>query len=104
MGPVGDKSQQAPALVIFSNIHKYGGNESHIGEMRTAKSRMIGQNNITRRKIHAFGHFAHTQPQSAQVHGYVRRVDHQAAFRIEQAAGEIEPFLDIGGKSGAPQL
>src|SRR5699024_4013010 len=48
----------------------------------------------------ALGDGAHAFAHRAQVHRHVRRVGDQAGLRVEYGAGEVQPFLDVGGVGG----
>ena len=45
----------------------------------------------------------HAGAHRAQVHRHVRRVGDEAAARVEQGAGEVEPLLDVHRVRGALQ-
>jgi hypothetical protein len=62
---------------------------------------MVGDRDVSRPERQGGRREAHAKPQGAEVHGDVRRVDHQLAMGVEKGAGEIQALLDVGGNGGA---
>ncbi len=71
--------------------------QGHIREMGSSERRMIGHHNIAGSQGQVLGEQADTQSHGAEVNRDVRRIDDQPTLGIEQGAGEILTFLDVGG-------
>ncbi len=77
---------------------KHRRHNRNIRKMRTARSRMIGQQYITGPDIRAtFDLLADRLAHGAEMHRHMGGVGHQVAGRIKQGTGKIKPLLDIGG-------
>ena len=76
---------------------KHRRNDRDIRQMRAAVERIVQRHDVAgfQRRVAIVQHRAHTLPHRAEVHGHMRSIGDQSAFRIENGAGEIEAFLDV---------
>jgi hypothetical protein len=71
-----------------------------IGEMRPTVRRVIEQKQVTGARPGG-AHRCHRLGHGAQMHGNVRRLRHHAPRRVEERAGSIAPFADVGRDAAA---
>jgi hypothetical protein len=96
MRPAGHEAQE-----IFPFMDR--GDDRHVRQVGAAEPGMVRHHHVAGRERHDLAQPAHAQAQRSEVHGDVRRVDHQLPGRIEEGAREVEPLLDVRGDGRAPQ-
>ena len=74
-----------------------------VRQMRAAVAGMVGDDHVAGAKRLAKRNRAHTEAKGPEMHRNVRRVDNKLAVAIEQRAGVVETFLDVGRDRGALQ-
>ncbi len=84
-------------------LAEHRGDHRHVGQMRSAVGRVVGDHRVAGLHCNHPAHLAHAKPQRSQMHRDVRRVDHQPPLGVEHGTGKIEPFLDVGRQGRAPQ-
>ena len=89
VGPAGDVPE-APSVEV---------NRRHQGDVRQVRAperRMVGDDDVALPHPESFDQAANAQAHGAEMNGDMRCVDHQPALGVEQGAGKILPFLDVG--------
>ena len=97
MRAVGHVSKELPGIVEHRADH------GDVWQMRAAVAGVIGDDHVAGAKRLAKRNRAHTEAKGPEMHRNVRRVDNKLAVAIEQRAGVVETFLDVGRDRGALQ-
>ncbi|GAK34077.1 hypothetical protein AQ1_01973 [alpha proteobacterium Q-1] len=95
----------APLIAPLIALHKNGGDDSNIGQMRAAIEGIVHHHRITGMKLPRKGghHCLYAFPHRAQMHRHMGGIGDQIAIAIKHRAGKIEPFLHIHRMGGAGQ-
>ena len=97
MAARGDDEQNARAIAAEDRRH-----DGHIGEMRAAAVGIVQHDAVAGLQTTGIEtqHRAHGLAHGTQVHGHVRRIGDEIAWRVDERAGEVEPLLDVHRVSG----
>ncbi len=77
--------------------------EGDVGEVGTAEGGVVGDRDVAGAEGDGVGDSTDAGAKRAEVDGDVRGVGDESALGIEEAAGEIEAFLDVGGEGDAAE-
>ena len=95
VGSVGDVSEEIPRPIVNR------GDDRDVGQVRPAKARMIGNDDVTGFKGQGRRDFSDAKSEGTEMNGHVRSVGREEAIGVKQSAGEVEALLDVGRKGGA---
>ena len=97
MGSIGDVTQQCTLLIMHRR------DKGDIRQMGSTKSRMIGDDRISRLQAHSRGDFTHANAECAEMNWDMWRAGNQTPCGIKQGAGKIQTLTDVRGDSRAAQ-
>ena len=81
----------------------YRGHQSDVGQVRTARERIVDHGDVTAAKIQALDCGLHRHRHRAKMHRHVIAHGNDLGVAIEDRAGIIATLADIGRKGAAPQ-
>ena len=98
MGAVGDVGEGTTTAGQENRGH-----HGHVGQMRSARERVVQDRDVTGTERHGGDRRAHGQRRRPQVDGNVRRLRDQPAAGVEQRAREVTSLLDVGRQRRAAE-
>ena len=104
LGVVGPAGQVAQPSRWVLPLGEDRGDHGHIREVGAAVSRMVGHRHVPWSQVQHGRDPAHAEAHGPQVDRDVRRVRHEFSVRIQEGAGEVQPFPDVHRKRGASEL
>ena len=82
---------------------KYRRDQRQVGQMRSARERIVQRCDVAALEIEVRDCRAHRQRSRAEMHRNVRGLRDQLAARVENRAGKIVPLLDVGRERRLPE-